>query len=497
MTVTCQQMQQLEQAAFARGVSAEALMDEAGRGTADVVRQFCPKPGLLVLYLGNGNNAGDALVAARELRTDGWRIAARLCSEPAQMKPLPLMHWQALENVALTEVEATLAAHRGPLVLLDGLLGIGAKGPLRDSMRAMAAEMNELRRTYHATTIAMDIPSGVDGDSGQSCADAVIADITVTIAQVKQGLLADDATAHVGRLALVPLRELKADAPGPEIITSSLLRPLLPKRNFEMHKGQAGRVALIAGSPGFLGAAVLASLGALRGGAGLITLLVKPEAYDLLAMKLPPEIMVKRCEDYREAMTGYEVLAIGPGIGFEHETEVMELVRNTRQPMVVDADALTILARHQLQDLMAAQGLRLLTPHPGEMNRLQGKDAGQQPASRLMQAEAFANSAWNSQVTLLLKGARTVIATAQHHTRYNATGTPGMACGGMGDVLSGLCAALIAQGLSLHDAASAGSWLLGRAAEAALSYRSEEALSATDVAEHLSQAFTDLKHGAY
>ena len=487
MIVTCQQMQQLEEAAFARGISAEALMDEAGRGIADVVRQFFPKPGLLVLYLGKGNNAGDALVAARELLKDGWRVAARLSGAPDEMKPLPRKHWRGLDKDVSTEVEATLATHRGPLVSLDGLLGIGATGPLRSSLRTLAAEMNQLRRTHHAATVAMDIPSGLDGDCGHACEDAVIADLTITVAHVKAGLLCDEATAHVGRLALVPLKELAAQAAGPESITASLLRPLLPKRNFEMHKGQAGRVAIIAGSRGFLGAAVLASLGALRGGAGLITLFAKPEAYDLLAMKLPPEIMVRSCADYREAMQGFDVLAIGPGLGFQHEAEVMDILQTAQQPVVVDADALTICARHGLPAML---GPRLLTPHPGEMARLTNSGS----ESRAALAEAFAAK---HGVTLLLKGARTIIATPGLPVRYNTTGTPGMASGGMGDVLTGLCSALIAQGLSLHDAASTGSWLLGRAAELALSSSSEEALSATDVAAHLAPAFNDLKHCAY
>ena len=490
MILTCQHMQQLEEAAFACGASADALMDEAGRGIADVVRQFFPQPGLLVLYLGKGNNAGDALVAARELRKDGWHVVARLSSEPDQMKPLPLMHWRALEIAASTSIETALAAQRGPLVLLDGLLGIGATGPLRGALKALAAELNEVRRLQHATTIAMDIPSGLNGDTGHACEDAVVADITVAIAHVKQGLLADEATRHVGRLALVPLAALGIHASagqGPEIITSSMLRPRLPKRNFDMHKGQAGRVAIVAGSRGFLGAAALASLGALRGGAGLITLFAKPEAYDQLVMKLPPEIMVRPCADYQEVKQGFDVLAIGPGLGFQHEAEVLDLLQTARQPAVVDADALTIWARHGLPPM---HGPRLLTPHPGEMARLTNSES----VPRAALAEGFA---FKHGVTLLLKGARTVIVTEGQPVRYNTTGTPGMASGGMGDVLTGLSAALIALGMTLPDAASAGSWLLGRAAELALSSSAEESLSATDVAVHLGSAFQDLKRGVY
>ena len=495
MPVTCQQMQQLEAAAFARGASARDLMERAGIGIADVIRQFFPRPGLAILYLGKGNNAGDALVAGRELHKHGWQLAARLSCEPDQFKELPREHWQSLApNAHRWMTSAPAASHRGPVILLDGLLGIGATGAMQGKLRELAAEMNRLRRELHATTISMDIPSGLNGDTGVPGEDTVIADITATVAQLKTGLLADAATHHVGRLALVPLGELSVEgSPATEIITPTLLRPLLPRRSFDMHKGQAGRVAIVAGSRGYLGAAVLSSLGALRGGAGLITLLAKERDYDLLAMKLPPEIMVRPVRDYTEAMSGFDVIAIGPGLGSEHDSEVMEIVRNATQPVVVDADALNAIARYGIPSF---SGPRLLTPHPGEMKRLLASHTDWQSFGRRQQAEAFAAE---NNVTLLLKGSRTVIATAQHPTRFSTTGSPGMATGGMGDVLTGLTAALIAQGMSIHDAASAGSWLLGRAAEIAISSGacSEESLAATDVAAHLGGAFEDLKRGCF
>jgi NAD(P)H-hydrate epimerase len=187
-------------------------------------------------------------------------------------------------------------------------------------------------------------------------------------------------------------------------------------------------------------------------------------------------------------MHGPDVIAIGPGLGFAHEAEVLRLVREATQPFVVDADALTMLAK---QGITSFAGPRLLTPHPGEMARF-----GPTTTSRANQARSFASQ---HHVTLLLKGSRTVIASPDQPLRYNSTGSPGMASGGMGDVLSGLCAALIAQGMSTHDAASAGSWLLGRSAESAITqgHASQESLSATDVAAHLGTAFTDLKHGAW
>lgn len=490
MIVSCSQMQQMEEEAFARGVSAEDLMEQAGRGIASAVRQLHPKPGMLVLYLGKGNNAGDALVAGRELLRDGWKLLARTVSDTGEMKTLPLMHWRSLGDAVLECDE--VPDRPGPVVVLDGLLGIGATRPLAGAMRSLAAEMNHLRRTRHAVTVAMDIPSGLNGDTGEPCEDAVMADVTITVGYVKQGLLADAALDHVGRLVVVPLPELRAKAGSPdhEVITSTLLRPLLPRRSFGMHKGKAGRVDIIAGGRGFLGAGVLCSLGALRGGAGLVTLFAKPEAYDLLAMKLPPEIMVKCVTSYSEALEGCDVVAIGPGLGFEHEEEVVSLVREAHQPAVVDADALTILAKHGIP---TARGPRLLTPHPGEMMRLIAQQPAWQQLQRAELAEAFAQT--HPGTTLLFKGSRTVIATAGQCTRFNTTGHPGMATGGIGDVLTGLTAALIAQGMSLHDTASMGSWLVGRAAEicVATGIRSAEALSATDIADTLGQAFEGLR----
>lgn len=491
MPVTCQQMQKLEAAAFARGVSARDLMEQAGVGIASVVRQFFPRPGTAVLYLGKGNNAGDALVAGRELRRHGWCLAARLSCEPDQFKELPREHWEMLQpHVQRWDSRAPVFQARGPIVLLDGLLGIGASGAMQGKLRELAAEMNALRSERHATTIAMDIPSGLDGDTGVPGEDAVVADVTATVAQVKAGLLADASTHHVGRLALVPLDELRVEADAEvEIVTPELLRPLLPRRSFDMHKGQAGRVALVAGSRGYLGAAVLSALGALRGGAGLITLLAMERDYDLLAMKVPPEVMVRPVGDYAEAMNGFDVIAVGPGLGADHDRAVLEMVHEASQPVVVDADAINALAR---QGIGRLHGPRLLTPHPGEMKRLLAAHPEWLAFDRRHQAEAFAE---HHGVTLLLKGSRTVIATPQHLTRFNTTGSPGMATGGMGDVLTGLIAALVAQRMRPHDAASAGSWLLGRAAEIAISRGecSMESLAATDVADHLGAAFASLK----
>ncbi|WP_395742493.1 NAD(P)H-hydrate dehydratase [Prosthecobacter sp.] len=499
MIVTCQQMQQCEEAAFTHGVSAAALMEEAGKGIAQVVRQFAPRAGSLVLFLGKGNNAGDALVAARELVADGWKLHARLCCEPAAMKELPRRHLALLGSlVHFLEDATTFDFPAGPLVSLDGLLGIGATGPMKPELQALAREMNTLRTQRHALTIAMDIPSGLDGDHGDACDDAVEADVTAVVAHIKSGLLEDGADHYVGRIALVPLpalSQITGDASA-EALTPRLLRHWLPRRANDMHKGDAGRVGILAGSPGFLGAAELACRGAIRGGAGLVTLLVKEDVYLLMAPRMPAEVMVKPIDDYRDVLEmRFDSLALGPGLGFAHEKEILEVLKRSKTPAVVDADALTMLAQHP--DVLDAMGKlpRLLTPHPGEMDRLLRNFPGWHGMSRRTLVESLTET--NTGHTLLLKGTRTVIATRGQPTLFNTTGHAGMASGGMGDVLTGVCAALAAQHIPLHQAAGLGAWLCGRAAERFVIQEGAamEAVGATDVTSHLGGALQDLKDG--
>jgi NAD(P)H-hydrate epimerase len=494
-------MREAEQAAFERGVTAAHLMDEAGLGIAKVIQQFFPDPAHAVLYLGKGNNAGDALVAAKHLADAGWTLHARPAFPVEQFKELPAAHWKALGNrVQVVASGDELAQLKGDLVLLDGLVGIGVTGNLHGPLADAAWEMNELRRARHAFTVAIDIPSGLDSQTGQPGDDCVQADLTVTVAVAKDILLTDAATNVVGRLAVVPLRELTEfhgnDAQ--RVLSSEVLLPTLPNRPFDFHKGMAGRVGIIAGSRGFLGAAVLAASGALRGGAGLVTLLVKEDTYPLIAPMTPPEVMVKVVKDYRESIElDFDALAMGPGLGLGPKVEILDLILHLRVPAVLDADALNMLAQRSYDPLIRNRTPRLFTPHPGEMARLAENAPECKGVGRAETALRF-NQRF-PHITLLLKGARTVIASANQPVCYNTTGHPGMASGGMGDTLTGLCAALIGQKVTMHDAACLGTWLSGRAAEIALRERgcSPESLAATDVLDHLGHAFEDLRRLAY
>jgi NAD(P)H-hydrate epimerase len=459
------------------------------------VEQFFPAPGTCVVVFGKGHNGGDALVAARHLRDAGWQIELR----PA----FPASTWADLtrvqhERVDPLERSANKPARRVPLIVLDGLLGIGAGGPLREPILGACREINRLRLEENAQVFALDLPTGLNGDTGEVAEGAVIADLTLTIGFAKIGLLADGAINHVGRLALLPLNELSARADSVSsaadavVATGHELRGVVPRRAFDTHKGKAGRVAILAGSVGTIGAAAMCAEGAVRGGAGLVNLFVPAEVYEVAAMRTIPEVMVRKFESVSELIDGnWQALALGPGSGRKLEREILQLIVHAPQPMVIDADGLNCLAS-DVTVIDDACGPRLLTPHPGEMARL---DPDSTRRSRAETVEHFVRR-WPH--TLLLKGARSVIGQRGKPLSYNSTGHPGLATGGVGDVMTGVLTALIGQGVECYDAARAGSWLIGRAAERAIFQggHSAESLSATSLFSPLGAAFEDLRDGA-
>lgn len=490
-------MRAAEETAFARGVTAETLMDEAAAGIARTVGSFFPRPGRCVVFAGKGNNAGDAFSAAELLREQGWSIELRLAFPEEELGDLARKKLRSvgarrsvvasiespIQNIAMTE-------HRAPGVVLDGLLGLGAKPPLRDPIRSACREINRLRKEENAFVVAIDLPTGFDGDSGETDEDCVVADLTITIGFPKRGLIADSALDCVGRLEVVPLSQLQQpnESFDATVTTAASLSHLLPPRDFGAYKNQFGRVGIVAGSKGLTGAAVLCSLGALRGGAGLVELFVPEEIYPIMAVAAAPEVMVKPIASYQKLLEEpIDVWAVGPGLGRKRAAEVLDLIKVTPKPMLLDADALNILAS-DMSLLEQPAGPRLLTPHPGEMKRLFAR-------ADISRAEHAREFAAKYPVALLFKGSRTIVAERDHPLSYNTTGNPGMATGGMGDVLTGVCAALIAQGLSPYDAARLGAWLCGRAAEIAIfrGNASEQSLLPTDVLETLGAAFGSLR----
>lgn len=483
-------MKAAEEVAFADGKTPGGLMESAGEGIARCVKQLFPNPGSVLVYFGKGHNGGDALVTARYLRDAGWRILLRAAFPKEELAELTRRHLGELKDVEVLQEPPDI---NGIFLLLDGLLGIGATGSPKGALAERILEMNRLRREHGAFTVAIDIPSGLEATSGEVFAPCVQADLTVTLGAVKTGLVADAATSVVGRLALVDLPGIEATAgDSAEIATAKGLRHLLPNRDFDTHKGTYGRIGIVAGSPGYLGAARLCSAAAVHAGGGLITLYALPGCHDQLSVSCIPEVMVRKIEAYSQILEDKpDALAIGPGLGRDHNRELRELVFKASVPCVVDADVLNAIS-DDLSVLSKPAGARLLTPHPGEMERLFPRKG----RSRREWATEFSE---RYQVTLLLKGARTVISQSGYPPVFNSTGNPGMGSGGMGDVLTGVSAALMGAGLTPRNAASLGAWVCGRAAEIAIfnGNDSQESLSATSVIKCLGSAFGSLRNGDY
>jgi ADP-dependent NAD(P)H-hydrate dehydratase / NAD(P)H-hydrate epimerase len=458
--VTGAAMRSLEEAAFRRGVTAEHLMDLAGVGIARRLLAQFPQPGLAVGYVGKGNNGGDALVALRHLREAGWEIALRAAWPETEWGVLPR---RKLRELGLSPVERIPERAGGPLLLLDGLLGIGAKGGLREPLLGSAREMAELREHQGAIIAAMDLPSGLDADSGGG--ESVTADLTLTVAAPKRGMASENGVRRCGRVILVPLEDLPLPAEGDlKFFCPEAFPGLLPPRAHDFHKGDSGRVGILAGSPGMTGAAVLCASSALHAGAGLVGVHVEENYLPHLGAAMPPEAMVRVSTDpVKEAFeAGHDALVIGPGLGNAGKGyQAALLVRLTEEiPAVIDADALNWIAAEDRLDLL--REWHVITPHPGEFKRLVPDLAG------LDRQEAVKAFGERYPCTLLLKGARTLVAKAGEAARFNPTGHAGMASGGQGDVLSGVIGTLLAQGLKGPDAAALAAWLCGRAAERCL-----------------------------
>jgi hydroxyethylthiazole kinase-like uncharacterized protein yjeF len=477
---SCQEMQVAEQQLIASGTPALDLMNQAARNIAEAIIRFYPQPGLCIAFTGKGNNGGDAIAVLNILQQCGW--------EADIAHPYPTEEWGELARLQLSRLSRPLwkkethpSGREFPhILLLDGLLGLGAKGDLRPEIAACCRTINRMRQSSNAFhTWAIDLPTGIDGDTGEVSDDAVVADHTSVIGGVKQGLLADSATSYAGRLVSIPMDGLELPDSCSEriLIDSYLLRRFPIHRPYELFKNQAGHVAVIAGSYSMPGAARLCSEAALRAGAGLVTLFVTEELYPILAPALPPEIMIKPVSGFDQCEPDhYQTLLIGPGLGTISEKNariIHGFIREFQGTIVLDADGLNCAARENW-----TLGPNVLaTPHPGEMKRLLHTDT-----SCLTREEIVREFTRRHEAALIYKGARSIVTASGAPVFYNSSGGPAMATAGQGDVLAGVCAGWCAQGLAPVQSALLSTYLCGCASEILLATgrQTEQTLCAGD-----------------
>jgi NAD(P)H-hydrate epimerase len=387
-------------------------------------------------------------------------------------------------------------------LIVDALLGTGLSAPATGPYRTTIEAINDAGRPV----IAVDLPSGIHADTGAVLGTAVRAALTITFGLPKLGLYVGAGIDHAGEVHVadigIPPRYVDAVESRITLLTMDSVRRLLPKRIPSAHKGTYGHVGLIAGSVGKTGAAALAAAGALRAGAGLVTVataasqppivagLVVEAMTAPLAEGAPGFIGQGAWDVVTELVASRDAVAVGPGVGLDAETQelVRRLVVEGRVPTVIDADGLTALAGH-LDILRSAPAPRCLTPHPGEMARLLGASVAEVQRDRIAVARDFATS---YRAHVVLKGAVSVIAAPDGTVLLNPTGNPGMASGGTGDVLTGVVGALLARGLAPSDALASAVYLHGLAGDIAAARVGEESLIARDVVAALPEAFLRL-----
>ncbi|MDD2903870.1 MAG: NAD(P)H-hydrate dehydratase [Syntrophales bacterium] len=482
--VTAAEMRELDRQAIEElGIPSPVLMENAGRTTYQILRQEFPGlTGPVAVVAGRGNNGGDGSVVARYLAQAGVPVAIFLVAARDQVQGDALVNLEIAGRLGIEIVEVqeekdiNLLAHRLARsgLIVDALLGTGLNSEVKGLYRLVIEEINHLR----PPVLAVDIPSGLSADTGQPLGAAVQAQVTVTYGWPKIGQILPPGRDYVGRLWQVDIGippELTRDIPG-ELATAREIRPLLPPRPWGGHKGTFGHLVVLAGSEGKTGAATMTSEGALRSGAGLVTLGIPASLNDILeaklteAMTLPlPEALgsralgLKALEPLLNFLLQKTALALGPGLGTHKETQelVRHLARHLPLPLVIDADGINALAG-EFETLTDAAGPRILTPHPGEMARFLDLTTREVQENRLLTAR---EAAARTNAVVVLKGAQTLVADPLGRVSINTTGNPALASGGTGDVLTGLIGGFLAQGLTPWDAARLGVYLHGLAAD--------------------------------
>jgi NAD(P)H-hydrate epimerase len=511
--VTAEEMKTLDKAAIEEyGISGLVLMENAGRQAVELIRSVLGevRGKVITIFIGKGNNGGDGLVMARHLLNMG-----------AEVKVLSMVNLEEISGDAAVNLDIwrkmdqkVFSLHHGDginivkLVLMntdmivDAIYGTGFRGSIAEKAGRIIEALNGSGRPI----LAVDIPSGLEADTGRISGACIRADYTVTFGLPKLGLILEPGAGYTGQLNIadisIPAVLVEKTAPQRFLITAELVKEWLPSRPNLAHKGNFGRVLVVAGSRGMTGAACLTGESALRAGAGLVTVAVPETLHEIMEEKLT-EVMTSPLPDTGKGslsrgarqrilslLEKADVLAIGPGLS--QATEVIALVRellpHVKVPCVLDADALNALAGSG-DILRKVQAPVVITPHPGEMARLLGMTPKEIQQDRIAAAVQAAER-WS--VTALLKGARTVVAAPDGAIFINPTGNPGMATAGSGDVLTGVVASLIAQGVETARAAAAGAYIHGLAGDLAAREKGMMGLIAGDILSTLPAAAREL-----
>jgi hydroxyethylthiazole kinase-like uncharacterized protein yjeF len=493
------------------GIPSLVLMENAGRQTVaamEAVHSDLSERQVAVLC-GRGNNGGDGFVVARTLAQRGVDVSVFLLGRVADVRGDARTNLEILGRLGITVVEVAdsqawelhFSEVSDCTLIVDAIFGTGLNAPVSGLIESVVADVN----ASGIPIVAIDLPSGLSADSPELIGPSIEAGLTVTLAAPKLPLVLPPAETRAGDIVIadigIPGEVLESvEGPRVDLLTRGSMRELITPRAADSHKGDYGRVLIVAGSLGKTGAAHLSGIGALRSGAGLVTI-ATPASCQRVIAAMAPEYMTEALSETADGIDvegvdrvlewARDVVAVGPGLGAAASTRefVRQLVDRATMPMVIDADGLNAFAGDP--DRLAGREGRdvIITPHPGEMGRLVGMSTDEVQSSRLEVARNFAVA---HHVYVVLKGHRTLIATPDEKVFINPTGNPGMATGGTGDVLTGMIAAWLAQLLDAEAACKLAVYLHGMAGDLAEADEGEVAMTAADVAGHLGDAFMEL-----
>lgn len=515
--VTADEMQRMDRTAIASfGIPGRVLMENAGRGASAFFLEAIHRhhPGAVGIAAGAGNNGGDGFVMARYLHQKGIPASVFLFSPRDRIKGDAAANLNLLDAMGVPLVEIADAAAlesqqsvmRAPCTWIDAIIGTGLTSDVRGYFRTVIDFINHQARPV----FAVDIASGLNADTGQICGACIQAAATATFGFAKVGHLSYPGRTFSGQLKIIdigiPPHVATEVGCRQHLITPGSLKNQIRSRSADAHKGHNGHLLILAGSPGKTGAAAMTATAAMRSGTGLVTLGI-PQSLNPVLETMVTETMTVGLPETRQGAldeSGFDVItsliqdkrcmAIGPGIGTAASTGRLlgQLVQKSPVPIVIDADGLNLVAA-DLSILDKCRSPVVLTPHPGEMARLCGQSIAQIQSDRIGHARAFAQ---RHDVDLVLKGAATIVSRPDGAVFVNPTGNPGMAAGGMGDVLTGLIAGLITQGMDISAAACAGVYLHGWAADRLSRQQAPVGYLATEVMHTLPEAMHELLNGS-
>lgn len=463
------------------GMLNEVLMENAANAVAAAVeRKLHNSSGHVVIICGRGNNGGDGMALLHILASKAISAEALITATPDAFKGSARNNYDIAVRAGLKITDDMDALNRADIIV-DALFGTGLSKPINGH----EADIINRANASCAYRIAVDIPSGMNGNTGKIMGTVFNADETVTFHAIKRGLLLTSERECVGTLHVAPIgvidKAQRLNEEDEQLIDEAFVKAILPKRKLVSNKGTYGKALMIAGNGNMPGAALMSVAAAIRGGAGLTKAYIPDQALKLFAV-LPEAILVTRKEDIDNELQWANAIGIGPGLG--SEPDVGYMIRQslmTRKPMVADADALNYMARNR-ELLSLLHPNVVITPHPAEMARLLNCTT-EEVVDDMVDAAVRFSSGYGCCVAL--KSAITVIVSSDGKIRYNASGNPGLAKGGSGDVLTGITLAMLAQGLNTFDAVSVGAYLLGSAAQKAYEVLGIRMLRACDAVEAL------------